>query len=57
MLFDYSYRMTEPRTENIKEISRFHDNDTKGNREREYVKQVESQNADINTVEKKTRLE
>ena len=47
--------MTEPRTENIKEISRFHDNDTKGNRSREYIKQVESQNADINTVDAKGR--
>ena len=44
--------MSEPRIEQMREIKRWHDNDIKGNRLRNYVKEVQKKNSGIMTIMK-----
>jgi len=50
-------QMSKPLYEHLREIKRWRDNDTKGNRKNYYVKEVMSKNAAIMTIVKQTRLE
>ena len=49
--------MSKPLYEHLREIKRWRDNDTKGNRKNYYVKEVVGKNAAIMTIVKQTRLE
>ena len=49
--------MSNPRLEHLREIKRWHDHDIKGNRLRNYMKEVGKQNSSIMTIEMQTRLE
>jgi hypothetical protein len=52
-----NFKMSVPLDENLREIKRWRDNDTKGNRKSYYVKEVINKNANIMTIVKQTRLE
>ena len=49
--------MTPYRDEHLREIKRWRDSDIKGNRQCYYIKEVQSKNANIMTIQKQTKLE
>ena len=49
--------MTSEKTEHLREIKRWRDSDTKGNRKTYYIKEVQKKNNDIMTIVDQTRLE
>ena len=54
---DRRLNLTDPRNAHIKEMTRWRDNDVKGNRKRYYINQVRNKNASIMTIVKQSRLE
>lgn len=52
-----AYRITNPKCDELTMIKRWHENDLKGNRLRNYFKEVGKRNSSIMTIVPQTRLE